>query len=82
MNIPELILSQWRIRIMKRCETLQTNFSYRVLIKYCVFSKILEYIPDSLGFPSVSVSVHNGRSNTSAASEKTQYLMNNLYILP
>ena len=26
---------------------------YRVLIKYCVFSKILKYIPDFLGIPSV-----------------------------
>ena len=68
---------------------------YNVFIKYCVFSKILKYIPDSLaalGFPAVSVSVHNGRSNTSAAAElaefrkittfkgKTQYLMNTLYL--
>ena len=69
-------------------------FSYRVFIKYCVFSKILKYIPDSglsrflLG---VSVCVNNSRSNTSIAAElaefrkitklkKAQNLMNKLII--
>ena len=62
-----------------------------MFIKYCVFSKILRYIPES--GHSVSVSVHNGRPNASAAvaelaefrkitkfSGKTQYLMNDLYL--
>ena len=41
--------------------------NYRVFIKYCLISKILKYIPDSglSRFPSVSVCVHNGRSNGS-----------------
>ena len=69
-----------------------TFLKYRVIIKYCI-SKILRYIPNSgvSWFPlGVSVSVHNGRSNTSTAAElaelrkittfkgKTQYLMNTL----
>ena len=46
---------------------------YRVFIKYCVFSKILRYTPDSglsrflLG--AVSVCVHSVRSNPSACSK-------------
>ena len=50
-----------------------SNFIYRVFIKYCVFPKILRYILDSglYRFPfRVSVCVHNGRSNTSAAAAK------------
>ena len=69
--------------------------TYRVFIKYCVISKILKYIPDSVlsRFPlGASVCVHNGGSNTSAAAElaefrkvttfkgKTQYLMSTLYL--
>ena len=49
--------------------------TYRVFIKYCVFSKILKYMPDSglSRFPvGVSVSVHNGRSNTSAAASEAE----------
>ena len=44
---------------------------YRVFIKYFVFSKILKYILDSV--LSVSVSVHNGISNTSAAAELAEF---------
>ena len=67
------ILRRWeKIFVLTRCRTLNTlQFWYGVFIKYRVFSKILRYIPDSLvslGFPSVSMSAHNGRSNTSAAA--------------
>ena len=41
-------------------------------IKYCVIYKIFKYIQDS-GFPSMSVCVHNGRSNTSAAAELAEF---------
>ena len=65
---------------------------YRVFIKNYVFLKILKYIPDSglSRLPSMSVGVHNGRSNTNAAADlvefrkittfsgKTQYLINTL----
>ena len=61
---------------LKEEELLMNDFKkyilYRVFIKYCVISKILKYIPDS-GFPSVSVCVHNGRSNTSAAAELAEF---------
>ena len=63
-----------------------------MFVKYCVFSKILKYIPDSgLSLFPLGVSV-NGRSNTIAAVElaefkkittfqgNTQYLMKTLYI--
>ena len=44
---------------------------YRVLIKYCVISKILRYILDSglFRFPLGVSCVHNGRSKTKAAAE-------------
>ena len=45
---------------------------YRVFIKYCVFSKVLKYIPDSglSRFPlGVNVCTHNGRLNTRTAAE-------------
>ena len=47
---------------------------YRVFIKYCDFSKILKYIPDSglSRFPIGVSCVHNGRSNTSTAAELVQ----------
>ena len=65
-----------------------------MFIKYCAFSKISNMFQTltSLGFPSVSVCVHNSRSNTSNAAElaefgkittfygKSQYLMNTLYL--
>ena len=50
---------------------------YRVFIKY--FLKILRYILDSglSRFPiDVSVYVHNGRSNTSAAAELAEFRKN------
>ena len=42
------------------------NISYRVFIKYGVFSFISH-------FPSLSVCVHNGRSNTSAVAELAEF---------
>ena len=66
--------------------------TYRVFIKYCVFSKILKNIPNS-GLSRFSLGVrgcvHNDRSKTSTAAEhaelrkittlrKKQYLMNTL----
>ena len=41
--------------------------SYRVFSKYCVFSKILKYIPDS----DLSLCIH-WTTNTSAAAELVQ----------
>ena len=49
---------------------------YRVLIKYCVFLKMLKYIPDSGIYRftlDVSECIHNGRSNTSAAAELAEF---------
>ena len=60
-------------------EIFKTFFVYRVFIKYCVLSEILKYVPDSglYRFPlSVSVCVHNGRSNTSAAAELAELRKN------
>ena len=69
----------------KYTDSLET---YRVVIRYCVFSKILNIFRTlaSLGFPSVSVCEHNGRSAAELAEfrkittfeGKTQYLMNTL----
>ena len=70
------------------------NYRYGVFIKYCVFIKRFQNIPDSvLSLFSLGVGVHtSGRQNTSAAAElaefrkitkfygKTQYLMNTLYL--
>ena len=60
----------------------------RVFIKYCVFSKILKYIPDSgLFLFSLSVCAHTRQVEHTRCSrtgrvqnfkEKTQYLMNTL----
>ena len=47
---------------------------YRAFIKYCVFSKILKYIPASLGFPSVSVRVYTMVGQTPAlAAELAEF---------
>ena len=57
-------------------EIFKTFFICRVFIKYCVLSEILKYVPDSglYRFPlSVSVCVHNGRSNTSTAAELAEF---------
>ena len=60
-----------------------------MLIKYCVFSKILKYIPDS-GLSQFSLGVGvctldftlgppDGRSNTSAAAELTELRKSELF---
>ena len=48
----------------------EKGWTYRVFIKYCIFfPKILIYVYSGLCFLSMSVSVHNGRSNTRKPSE-------------
>ena len=81
----------------KPCNRLSKEFQNEQDVHYvlCFFFEDFEDIFWTLasrGFPSESVSVHNGRSNTSAAAAelaefrkittfkgKTQYLMNTLY---
>ena len=48
------------------------SICYRVFIKYCVFLKILKYIPDSRFNLGVSECT-KGRPNTSAAAELAEF---------
>ena len=81
VNLNEQRANKFNLRMKLLCahcamRILRYSVKYRVFIKYCVFLKILKYIPDSmasLGLPSVPVSVHNGRSNASAAAELEEF---------
>ena len=52
-------------------ERMKLALKYRVFIKYCVFPRFWNIFRTlaALGFPSVSVCVHNGRSKTSNVAE-------------
>ena len=81
--------SFWR-RTLYICSSTCKDFSYRVFIKYCVFSKILIYVPDSVFSRCQCVYTHqpgrtpalqqNWQSSEKSQhfKEKTQYLMNTL----
>ena len=59
------------LRNLTRTHGIDYKLINNLLFKYCVFSKILKYIPntDPSRFPLGVSCVHNGRSNTSTASE-------------
>ena len=50
------------------------KLNYRVFIKYCVFFEDFKIYSRlwPIGFPSLSVCVHNGRANTSITSAELQ----------
>ena len=72
------MLHMWRRKIegrkMPGMKIFRIEMNYMVFIKYCVFRKFEIYSglwPFSVS--PVSVCVHNGRSNTSAAAELAEF---------
>ena len=75
LDISNFLASNTGCPLCPAGQDLSAILSNTGFIKYCVFSKISNIFRSllaSLGFPSVSVCVHNGRSNTSTAAELSE----------